>query len=389
MGSDLVSACIFCAGMLLGLDLPPRNGLSGDMGFSYATLARRHDVTSGRVDSSDVTPKFVLIGMGNARPPSDGLGAGTPEFEWRARVAFGTSHDEQERKASEDLERVLATGTGRYENFAVLARIPMGARNSIEAAFNRRADSATDVVNIGESNHAFSEERSLSASRADVAIGWRHRWKGLEAEAAFRYAKPAGFNATAMSFQNASGGMPGGEAEVRWRGGPWTLMLQGELLDGSLNVHRESAPAFEDRDASLSASFAAVRLGAGYFWTDAELFLTATYERQKLPFVSLAVLGTETVAFDTGFDPNSINKELYLNLAFRYRIARAIALRISVALAWGDETVTLVDSAGALPPRQLDVARRGVFGGGVSGMVGSPETALFIGADFSIGAPAP
>ena len=41
MGTDLVSACIFCAGWLLGMDLAPRNGLGGQMGFSYSTMARR------------------------------------------------------------------------------------------------------------------------------------------------------------------------------------------------------------------------------------------------------------------------------------------------------------------------------------------------------------
>ncbi|HWZ84808.1 MAG TPA: hypothetical protein VN032_01320, partial [Thermoanaerobaculia bacterium] len=83
MGTDLVSACIFCAGWLLGMDLAPSNGLTGQMGFSYATMARRYDVTPERVDSSDVTPKFVLVGMGNAWPAAAGLGAGTPESEWR------------------------------------------------------------------------------------------------------------------------------------------------------------------------------------------------------------------------------------------------------------------------------------------------------------------
>jgi hypothetical protein len=56
MGTELISACIFCAGLLLGSDLRPRNGLGAELGFSYATLARRYDVTENRVDGSDVTP---------------------------------------------------------------------------------------------------------------------------------------------------------------------------------------------------------------------------------------------------------------------------------------------------------------------------------------------
>lgn len=385
MGVDLVSACIFCAGLLLGMDIPPRAGLAGEMGFSYATLARRFAVAGDGTDSSDVTPKFALIGMGNSREPAEGLGAGTPAFQWAARVAFAVSHDQQFRGTYGS--RVVAKGTGRYENFAVLGRLPIGGRDSVEVAINRRAESATDLVNIGEDIRGFSEERTLSASRGDAAIGWRHRWNGFEAAAAFRYSKPGGFNATEESFQQASGGLAGGEAEVRWRCRRWTLLLHGESMGGSLGVHRESAPDFADRDAELPASLTAGRLGIGYSWPRTELFLTGTYDRQKLPFVSLAVLGAETLGFDGGLDPNSVNEEIYTNLGVRYKLSPAIALRLSLVLAWGTETVTLADSAGELAPVRLDVLRRGVFGGGLSSSLGSPEVALFVGADFAIGGP--
>ena len=389
MGSDLVSACIYCAGMLLGMDLVPRTGLGADIGFSYATLARRYDVTANRVDASDVTPKFILIGMGNARAAREGLGAGTPEFEWRARVAFAPSHDEQRIKADTDLEPINPDGTGRYENFALVLRLPVGASDSVEFAANRRNHSATDLINIGGENLEFTEERTLGAERIDLAAGWRHRWKGLEAEAAFRWTRPGGSNNTARVFQRGSGALLGGELEVRWRSGGWTALAHGERVSGSLDVHRESFPAFQDRDASLGASLEAYRLGVGYSWPRTELMLTATYDRQHLPFVALAVLGTETVAFDSGFDPDSIVKQVFWDLNFRYAVTPAIRARVSIRMAWGDETVRLTDSAGVLPDRTLEVARRGTFGGGLSGPLGRPEPTLFIGADFSIGAPAP
>ncbi len=386
MGTDLVSACIFCAGLVLGMDLSPRDGLGGEMGFSYATLARRFPVLGDGTDTSDVTPKFVLIGLGNARQPANGLGAGTPAFQWAFRVAFATSHDEQFR--GDINSRVIATGTGRYENFALLGRIPVGAADSLELGINRRAESATDLVNLGGGDRAFSEQRSLSASRADLALGWRHRWKGLEAQAAFRWTKPDGYNATARYSLNASGGgLFGGEAEVRWRSGPWTALLHGEAIGGSLSLRRSHYPFEQVREDSLPASFSAVRGGVGYSWPCTELFLTATYDTQKLPFVSLAVLGEETMALDGGFDASSLNKEIYTNLAFRYRINPTIAVRVGLVLAWGDETVTLADPVGSQPSRQIDVMRRGVFGGGLSSAIGQPELALYIGADFSIGAP--
>jgi hypothetical protein len=389
LGPDLVNACIFCAGMLLGIDLAPRNGLGAELGFSYATLARRYEVENVRVDGSDVTPKFLLVGMGWARPASGDLGAGTPELEWRLRVAFATSHDEQELKADPDagIAPIITDGTGRYENFSLLGRLPIFAHDSLEIAGERRSHKATDLINIGGSNQTFSESRDISAERNDFAIGWRHRWTGLEAEGAFRIAKVSGFNATANSFQDASGVIYGGEAEVRWRPGPWTFVLHGERTGGDIDVHRESQPDFHDRDASLPALLSAVRVGVAYEWPRTQVMLTGTYGREKLPFVALAPTGTETVAYDGGYDPTSVNDEFYGDIAVRYAFTPAIRVRVGLRMAWGDETLTLTDSGGTRPTRILDIHRRGVFGGSLSGGLGSPEFGFFLGADFAVGTP--
>ena len=176
---------------------------------------------------------------------------------------------------------------------------------------------------------------------------------------------------------------------MRWKPGPWTFVAHAEYMGGNIDVHRESLPDFHDRDAQLQATLQAYRLTAGYSWACSDLMLSATYDRQKLPFVSLAVLGTETVAFDRGYDPNSSNEEVFWDIAFRYAFSPAIRARVGARLAWGDETVTLTDSAGVRPTQVLDVARRGIFGGSLSDPLGSPEFAFFIGADFSIGAPSP
>ncbi len=181
--------------------------------------------------------------------------------------------------------------------------------------------------------------------------------------------------------------MYGADAEVRWRCKGWTLLLHGEGMWGDLDVHRESLPDFADRDSSLPASFEAVRLGVGYSWTKTDLFLTSTYDHQHLPFVAIAVLGTEQTAFDRGYDPDSTNDEFYFDLAFRYAVTPAIRLRVGVVVAWGAETDLLHDATGGQPDLSLDVHRRGIFGGGLSTAIGTPETALFIGADFAIGEP--
>ena len=196
MGSDLVSACVFCAGLLLGMELPPPAGYHAEVGFAYATAARRYVIGPGRNDTSDTTPKFALIGVGSARFPAAGLGAGTPEAEWRVRAALGPSHDEQDQTPF-SVSNTSATGTGRYENFAVLLRHPLSARDSAELAWNRRTHKATDEIGIEVERFQLSEVRLLSAERVDVGLGWRHRWPGFEAALSARYVRPSGSNATA------------------------------------------------------------------------------------------------------------------------------------------------------------------------------------------------
>jgi len=387
MGSDLVSACVFCAGLLLGIDLTPRPGLSSEVGFSYATLARRYDVTASRVDGSDVTPKFLLIGLGQSWPAPSGLGAGTPASEWRVRIAFAPSHDEQERKEDVDVERVTSKGTGRYENFAGLARFALGASNSVEIAGERRSHKATDLINIGGENQQFSEERSVTAERVDLGVGLRHRWPGFEAAAGVLWSKGAGFNATADSFHHATAKLWGWQGEVRWQHERWTALARGQRVSGNFDVHRESFPGFENRDTEEPGSLQQFRLGVGYAWPRLDVMVSAAYDRQHLPFVSLAVLGTETLAFDGGFNPDSLTKEYFYEATARYALTPAIRVFFTLRFGWGSETVTLTDSAGVLPTRILDVKRRGIFGGSLSDPLGSPEPTLLIGADFAIGTP--
>ena len=123
MGIDLVSACVFCAGFLLGGDLPPRDGLSPEIGLSYATLAREIPASGEETyDVSDVTPKFVLIGLGNAHAPPAGLGAGTPAFEWRLRVAFARLSD----RCQTLLRLLLADPEPSYQEIGAALGIAVG-----------------------------------------------------------------------------------------------------------------------------------------------------------------------------------------------------------------------------------------------------------------------
>ncbi|MDQ2870296.1 MAG: hypothetical protein M3S32_06100 [Acidobacteriota bacterium] len=383
MSPDLVSACVFCAGLLLGIEAPPWPGFGAEIGFSYGTGARRVDPAPGRQDLSDVTPKFVLVGAGGAREAAGDLGAGTPAAQWDVRVALAPSHTEQ-TQTPYSLDNVVTTGTGRYENFSLLVRLPAGGRDSVEAGAIRKTHKSTDLVHLGGERFVLGEERTLSAERIDVALGWRHRWPGLEAAVSARYTKPSGSTGTTGTFRIAGSPLYGAGLELRARRGRWTAWVAGERTAGSLTVHEESAPDFRSHDGSARASLEAYRVGGLWSGARTEAMASATWDRSRLPFVSFAPLGTETVLFEQGFSSDSRTRQIFADLTVRRAIGRAVRLRASLRLGYGNETVSLRDPEGVREPRRLDVTRTGVFGAGLSRALGSPEASLFLGADFKV-----
>ena len=383
MGNDLLSACVFCAGLLLGVELPPPPGYHVETAFSYATAARRYEIPDGRDDVSDVTPKFVLVGFGGGRPAAGGMGAGTPEAEWRARVSLGPSHDAQEQTPYA-ITNTNATGTGRYENYAVVLRYPFSSRDSAEFGFTRRFQTATDLVNIGQERYLLSEERVLSAERVDVALGFRHRWKGFEAAVSGRYVRPNGSNATAGAFHITAGDLWGGTLDGRARLGRWTLSAAAEYASGSLSVHEEHQPLFIGRNFDADSKLEAYRLGVGYAVGRRDFFLQTTYDRSRLPFVSLAVLGTEVAAFDAGYHPEPRVNVVFWDLTARHEFAPGFRFKLLLRFSHGDETLSLTDPAGVLPSKELDIHRSGVFGSGLSSALGSPEVTLGFGVELSL-----
>ncbi len=383
MGSDLVSACIFCAGLLFGGELPPPAGYHAEVGFSYATAARRFQLSDGRDDVSDVTPKFVLIGLGFAHPAPAGMGAGTPAAQWQVRVAFGPSHDEQSQDPFR-VSNVGATGTGRYENFAIVLRYPLGSRDSVEAAWNRRKHQATDLLDIGRERFFLTEQRALSAERMDVGLGLRHRWKGFEAAVSGRLVRASGADTTAGLSQLAEGSIYGGAFEGRAQRGRWTLSASAERASGRIPVHEASAPDFLPRDTRETATLEAYRLGVGYAAGRSEVFFQATYDRSLLPMVDFAVLGTEVVAFESGLHPDSRARVYLLDLTFRQTLAQGFRAKVLLRSSRGSETVTLTDPTGVQPPRVLEIQRSGVFGAGLSHLLGGPEVTLAVGAEIAL-----
>ncbi|HET9792869.1 MAG TPA: hypothetical protein VFS34_00280 [Thermoanaerobaculia bacterium] len=377
MTPDLLTACVFCGMSLLRTGLPASPGLSAEFAASYATLERRDDSpTVFHNDASDVTPKFLLVGMGNAGDAAPGLGAGTPAREWFARLSIANSHDEQSQTFRIP-DAVVATGTGRYENFEAGARIPLGARDSVEAAVAQRVHKIVDLVNLGGSKFQFSEERDLFAQRVDVSIGWRHRFTNAEIGAAFREVRPEGKYNTAFVYRQGKQWMPGGQIEGRWRHGTFSLGASAEAEATDMDVNEQRVPDFAHVSYTERATLSAASLFVEKTWGGTDLSFSIGADRSRLPFVAMAILGEETRYFDAGYRSVSRTREVVWDLAARHRISPGVHLRGYVRVIQGGETVSMTDPAGALPPVELSVRRGGHF----------PITQFTLGggADFSIG----
>lgn len=377
MTPDLLTACVFCSMQLLRSALPAAPGLSAEFGASYSTIERRDDSpTVLHNDASDLTPKFLLVGMTSSREAGGGLGAGTPAREWSAKLALATSHDEASQ-TFRIADPVVATGTGRYENFEAMARLPFGPHDSLEVGLAQRVHRIVDLVNIGESKFQFTEERNLFAQRVDGTLGWRHRFPGLELAAAWRFVRPQGRYNTALVFRNGRAWLQGASLEARWRRGAFSVGAGAERMQATIDVREQRSPDFAHVGYHEDASLTAASLFLARSGETTDLYFSVGVDRSRLPFVAMAVLGEETRAFDLGYRPVSRTREIVWDLSARRRVAPGVHLRAYARVTQGGETVALSDPDGILPATSIGVRRGGHF----------PITQFTLGggADFSIG----
>ena len=368
MGTDLVSACIFCAGLLLGMDLTPRNGPVRSDGLLLRDDGPplRRDAGASRLLGRDAEVRARRPGQCAGPPRTDSARERRPPSGGPA-IAFATSHDEQERKALAelDLDRILTTGTGRYENFALLGRVEGGrARLGGGRRSTAARESATDLINIGGENSDVLRARSLSAAASGLA-----RSAGDTAGRDSR--PPSAFTATqarrATTRPPAPSRTPRARSaaarrEARWKRGGWTCAAawREDVAATSTCTARacRTSPTATRRSRPRSRPSAS---GGGYSWPRiGSLRSRRPTSARSCPSSRSPCSATETVAFDSGLRPGLDQRGALLDLAFRYAFTPGDSRAAWASrLAWGTETVTLTDSAGRPPPIVLDVLRRG------------------------------
>jgi hypothetical protein len=336
LGADFVSACIFCASLLLRQELPPVVRTSGDLSASYHTLDR--DAREGN-DHSDVTAKTVSGSFRWARLGRSGLGAGTPPSELRLAATFPSVHDDAaERRAGTS----SATGNGRMENYLLLGRCPLfGEHDSAEAAVQQRRLVIADLVTF-DSGTAPSERR-LEAERYDLTLGWRHRFRGAELAGRAAFLDVNGKHQTLSRRVAMNGNMWGGGLEARAAAGPFVLELFGEAAAGKLFGAQVSASA-----STSLASRAWIETGGGSvtLTTGAWDFRAGiAYQSWRLPFVVIAVLGSETRALDAGLLPDARVDAWVVDFVSRRRLRGGVAARFFFRTILGSETVRFGDRA--------------------------------------------
>jgi hypothetical protein len=242
-------------------------------------------------------------------------------------------------------------------------------------------------VNLGGENFELGEQRVLNTERWDFALGWRRRLAGFEVAAAGRLARAEGRNATAGSFSKSEGPLLGASLEGRARRGQWTASIAAERMEGDLDVHEESLPDFVSRDFQSRGRLEALSLSLGRAWGRTEVLLTATLDRSRLPFVAMAVLGTETRSLDAGYHPESRTRETIYDLSALRVLSPGVRLRAFLRAVYGSETVTLTDRSGNLPTLRLKVRRGGDTGEGFQSLdyFGLPQFVVGLALDFTVG----
>ena len=378
MGADLFSACVFCAGMLFNIDLVPPKGFSGELAAGYATLQRQ--ITSGSPaidDRGDVTEKFGSVGFRWTREADDELGAGTPVSEFRMRYVFPSSHDESSQAKRSPIQ-VYATGTGRYENWIGLGRRAFGASDSLELGFEQRRHRATDLVNINPQPYLFTYQRDLIAENIELGLGWRHRWRNFELAGGAEGQHLEGRTSTPVSKIVASGTLVGGRLELRGRKGPWTASLLARATTGSLDVE-ESTLVNGRRVESRPAWIEALTLSLERRIQKFDVMLSGSYDKSRLPFVAMASTGSEQLAMDAGYHPDSRTKQWLVELVIRHEIVPGVFPRFYFRFTHGNEAVSLTDSNGVLQPLSFQMIRGGQFP-----PVGSNPTAPEFGLGFGL-----
>ena len=328
-------------------------------------MARRYDVTP---HPRGLLRRDAEVRPGRPRatpgPRSTASAPGRRPREWRARVAFGTVARPAGAQGARGPRPDPDLGHRPLRELRAARPLRSWATATRSSSpSNRRAESATDLINVGGENHAVLRPRAPCPPRAATsASGWRHRWPGLEAGGGVPLdASPTATTRRPDRSRTPRANLFGGEAEVRWRCGGWTLLLHGEGMWGNLDVHRESLPDFADRDSSLPAlASRRCALGVGYSWPKTDLFLTSTYDRQHLPFVSLAVLGTETVGVRPRLRSRFARTTSSTSTSrSATRSRRRSACAWACVVAWGAETDLLHDCDGraARPRRSTSPAR--------------------------------
>jgi hypothetical protein len=172
----------------------------------------------------------------------------------------------------------------------------------------------------------------------------------LEAAASIRWVVPYGRTENDDTLYRSHGSLFGGAAEARWRLGHWTVGVAGDLASGSLDVDEHSTPASVDRTSARRA--ARVRRPSLSSPGAVRSFGSVGFERQRLPFVALAVLAGESAALAVA----DLTPMRCSGTRLRHAFATPSGAR-GPRMGYGQETVTITDAAGRSSRRPPAPAR--------------------------------
>ena len=103
----------------------------------------------------------------------------------------------------------------------------------------------------------------------------------------------------------------------------------------------------------------------------------------RFPLAGACVFTPTTSTIPCWIPESRTNVTLW-DLTLRQTLVPGFRVKVLLRSSRGDETLTLTDSTGALPTRRLDIQRSGLFGAGLSKVLGGPEVAIGLGAEIAL-----
>ena len=309
MATDLVSACVFCAGLLFGIGGPRLAGVRR----GRRLLVRHRGARNGPPNGRRTSPTSRRSSFSSASAAREA--AGRPRrrnagAEWRVRVALAPSHDEQDPDALLDRRTSPRRGPAGTRTSPSSCGCPPVARELDRGRLGppRRTRRPISCISAASGSSSARSARCRPSGSTSASAGGTAGRASRPRSSLRAYVKPSGEH-RARRRRSASR-----EDWIYGGGGRDSRIAAAPGPVGERRARRRARSTSTKRAPRISSlRHLSPRVGRGvpgrraiYGRGRTDALVSGTWDRSRLPFVSFAPLGVETAAFGEGHPPGVV-----------------------------------------------------------------------------------